>query len=728
MTWKNGPMFPLHLGVWGFLFLSIVPCLFFLLFVFLSFSRAFKSPHKKITMIKVGVGAFYLGGAVYCIVFLGGRRVKKCLIIAAVAAWMATTSPAWASDTTFDEYVVTASRAKESVTEVAAAVTVIGTEAIQNSSATNLGALLAEKGAVQVLQYPGTLSSIGIRGFRTESHGNDLMGHVLVLIDGRRAGTGNAAKILTRNIERVEIIKGAAAVQYGSAAMGGVVNVITRKGEGRPSVFVEAKGGSADYREVASGVSGNAGKFDFSAAVSQSEAGDYKTGDGTTYKNTGNDGLLRASLNTGFEFLPGHRVGLTYTAFDADKIGNPGKIDANDTDNFKNSENSSFDLTYDGQNSSESLAWKARWFRGNDKDEWVDPTPVVGYTSSQETDSEGAQVQLSWNTELFGITSGVDWVDYDIDATWAPQHTTFSNTAGFAMAKLRLFDKTLILSGGARLDRYEVEVLGGQGRKESDNDLNPSAGVVYKVSKHIKLRANVAEAFRMPSAKELAYDYTSAGSTRDGVYYPGTRYVGNADLDPEKSRTSEVGVDLSFGGLKSALTLFDTDFKDKIVSTPNQSGDSSWANIGDATIQGVEGEFSYTFADLFGNWELRPYSLVTWLYEFEDKETGKDLQRTAETTISAGIALSDLDGFTTDLSVSYLSSQDVWDYTNSKETVLPSVTVANLTISKTVLTTEKMGNLTVRGEVKNIFDEDAAYILGYPIPGRQFFAGVTWSY
>ncbi|SCY37664.1 vitamin B12 transporter [Desulfoluna spongiiphila] len=656
--------------------------------------------------------------------------MRKSLMIGAVAAWVAGTSPAWATDTALDEYVVTASRAKESITEVAAAVTVIDAEVIENSSAKDLGELLSEKGGVQVLQYPGALSGITIRGFSTESHGNDLMGHVLILIDGRRAGTGNAAKILTKNIERVEIIKGPAAVQYGSAAMGGVVNVITKKGDAKPTVYVEAKGGSAHYREFASGASGQVGKFDFSAAVSHSEEGDYETGNGTKYNNTGNDGILHASINTGFEFLPGNRIGLIYTAFDADKVGNPGYITENDPDNYKDSENSSYDLTYDGVNASESLAWKARWFGGNDKDSWIDPDPTSGYVSSQETDSKGAQAQISWAGETFGLTTGVDWVDYDIDATWDPKKTNFSNTAGFALAKAKLLDNKMIITGGARYDHYEVEVSGGQGRDESDDDMNPSLGVVYNVSKNIKIRANVAEAFRMPSAKELAYDHTTPGSTWSGVFYPGTHYVGNPDLDPEKSRTYEVGMDVNAGGMRSALTLFTTDFEDKIVSAVNDDGDSTWENLGEATISGVEGDVSYTIGDLFGAWELRPYAAVTYLYEFKDDETDKDLQKVADTTVSGGISLTDLDGFFADLSVSYLSSQKVTDhqFKTKEEVTLASVTVSNLTITKRVISTDTFGTLSLRGEVKNIFDEDAAYIQGYPIPGRQFFAGVTWSY
>ena len=657
--------------------------------------------------------------------------IRKRLIVGALAAFVVTTSPVWAGNNTLDEYVVTASRAKESVTEVAAAVTVIDAEAIENSTAADLGELLVEKGAVQVLQYPGALSSVGIRGFRTESHGNDLMGHVLILIDGRRAGTGNAAKLMTQNIERVEIIKGPAAVQYGSAAMGGVVNVITKRGTDEPSFFVGSKIGSDDFSEYGAGFSGRRGKVDFSASVSRTEEGDYKTGDGKVYDNTGNDGILRGSINVGYELSEGHRIGVIGSVFDADKVGNPSYITQNDKDNYKESENKSYDFTYDGQNSKGSLFWKARYFGGNDQDAWV--TVTSGQADSKyevETKNRGAQAQVAWNSDLFDFTTGVDWVSYDVASSGNPKDTEFSNTAGFLLAKGRFLDNLIVVNGGARFDHYEVEIHGGQGRDESTNDINPSFGMVCNVSKNVKLRANVAEAFRMPSAKELAYDYTTADVVYGGITYPGKHYVGNPDLDPEKSCTYEAGFDLAVAGVKSSFTVFKTDFKDKIVSAVNADGDSSWKNLGEATLQGVEAEVSYTFTDIFSGWEMKPYVGVTHLFTFEDKETGNDLQKTSDTTISSGIALTDLDGFSADLSLSYMSSQKVTDYQFStyNEVTLDSVMVSNLTVSKRIYETDAMGSLTARGEVKNILDEDAAYVQGYPIPGRQFFAGLTWTY
>ena len=196
-----------------------------------------------------------------------------------------------------EQVVVTASRVQEKKKDVTVNVTVIDETEIKNSSAKDLGELLAEKGIGHVQKYPGGLTSIGIRGFRTETHGNDLESYVLILIDGRRAGTGNLAKILTKNIERIEVIRGPASVQYGSAAMGGVINVITKKGSGRPTAFVEGTLGSFDNQEGSVGFSGSFKKFDFSGSFSSGKSGDYDTAEGDRYYNTGYDEKRNSSLN-----------------------------------------------------------------------------------------------------------------------------------------------------------------------------------------------------------------------------------------------------------------------------------------------------------------------------------------------------------------------------------------------------------------------------------------------
>lgn len=140
-------------------------------------------------------------------------------VLMAIPFMAISTQPAFSQETehnltVMDEVVVSESRIEETKREVTANLSIISTEAIEQSSSRDLGELLTEYGLGHIQKYPGALTSVSIRGFRTETHGNDLQGKVLILLDGRRAGTGNAVKIQTKNIERIEIVRGPGAVQY----------------------------------------------------------------------------------------------------------------------------------------------------------------------------------------------------------------------------------------------------------------------------------------------------------------------------------------------------------------------------------------------------------------------------------------------------------------------------------------------------------------------------------
>lgn len=628
-----------------------------------------------------------------------------------------------------EEMVVTASRVKEPKKEITINVSVIDQDAIKTSSARNLGDLLAERAGINIRKYTGTLTSVGIRGFRTESHGNDLLGNVLILLDGRRAATGNVAKIMTRNIERVEIIRGPASVQYGSAAVGGVINVITKQGREEPEVFAEGGLGSFGYEEAAAGFSGKYNMFDFSGSFSRSSRDDYDTGDGDEYKNTGYDEIENISLNLGLEFLPGNRLGFIYTAFDADGVGSSGKLSENDLDDFKDSRNESIDFVYDGHTPSGLFSWMARYFQVDDDDKWVsgqesDPDGFdLWYPepSKRNTDSEGAQGQISLNLKYSTLTAGFDWLNYDIKSSFSPNKSEYDNTAGFILGKTRLLDERLILTAGLRYDEYEVEIIDPAGRNEDDDNFSPSIGVAYLLNNHLKFRANYAEAFVMPAADQLAADYVSW-----------THFVGNPDLDPEESKTYEGGIDFSYAGFNSALTYFHTDFENKIETVYPSATEQTWENLGEATVSGFEGEISYDFGALF-SWDVqvKPYLSFTYLTEYEDEETGEDLQYTPDLTASYGLTISQSDDFSANLNFAYFGEQDIeiWQgMTSIGSATKGGFTVANFTISKKILQTEKFGGLTLNGEIQNIFDKDYEYIDGFPMIGRSFFLGLRYDY
>ena len=101
---------------------------------------------------------------------------------------------------------------------------------IERSVAADITDVLKKNSGVEVVQYSGVLSGIGIRGFRPETSG--LNKRSLLLIDGRPSGVTNLSTLMLDGVERIEVLKGPASSIYGASAMGGVVNVITRRSRG----------------------------------------------------------------------------------------------------------------------------------------------------------------------------------------------------------------------------------------------------------------------------------------------------------------------------------------------------------------------------------------------------------------------------------------------------------------------------------------------------------------
>jgi len=165
----------------------------------------------------------------------GYGRVGLLLAFLAMFAWSPLTATAGEKDQAKDKkklkmetMVVTATRSEEAKDELPQQVDVIGPQEIQETQAADLTDLLKKDSSVDVIQYPGALSGVSIRGFRPEFSG--ITKHYLLLIDGRPAGTTNLAAIPKDIIARVEVLKGPASSLYGGQAMGGVMSLTGHEG------------------------------------------------------------------------------------------------------------------------------------------------------------------------------------------------------------------------------------------------------------------------------------------------------------------------------------------------------------------------------------------------------------------------------------------------------------------------------------------------------------------
>lgn len=650
------------------------------------------------------------------------RWVAVGLVIWSLPAWGEDVKSSQEAMSVLDTIVVTAGRVSEKKEDVSTNITVLSGERIQQSSARHLGELLGEEGFM-IIEYPNSLISVGIRGFRTQTQGNDLSGHILVLINGRRAGTGNLAEIMLDNVERVEIIRGPGAVQYGSSAMGGVINVITKQGLGKPSFSLAQTLGSWNYQKSTVDASGEFKNFDFSFSGSTASQDDYSTADGKTYYNTGFDSKDRISISAGWTFMPENRIGLIYNGYEAEGVGSPNYLSKNDLDDYVDHYNKTFDVVYDGQTADGFLLWNLRYFKTKGQYNNFDPTSY-GNTAfyKRETDQQGGQAQVTADLDHTRLTAGIDWALYKIQDTYTTGDNTYENPAAFLLAKVKLLDEKLVLSAGVRYDQYEVE--DDDGKSIDDSNWTPSLGVTYKIIQGLNLRANYAEAFRMPTADELfTYaDYTAIGF---GIW------SGNPNLVPEQSKTYEIGVDFSKWSCSGGVTYFYTKFEDKISYAYDPvAAVTRYENIKGATISGIEGSFSMDFGPIFDwNCKLKPYGSVTYLAEYTDDENNIDLFYNPQWTLSYGIEFAKPGiGLVSRLNFAYISEQDITDYEGTGDTTLDAYTAANLTISKELFSFDRFGRIMLKADIANLFNEDYAVIQGYPSPGRTYYFGLQYVY
>ncbi|WDP91030.1 MAG: TonB-dependent receptor [Desulfobacter sp.] len=613
----------------------------------------------------------------------------------------------------FDDMVVTSGRIKEKREDVTTNISVYTSEDIQALAVQDLSDLMLKEG-FYIKEYPNSTISVGIRGLSTDTHGNDLSSNVLILINGRRSGTGNLAKITMDNVERIEIIRGPGSVQYGASAMGGVVNIITKRGSQGFTASIEGTMGSWSYKKGAIDIAGGVNKFDYSLSASKSSKGDFETGDGEKYENTGYDSKENMDIDLGFTFLPKNRFGVSLSDHDGDHIGNPGKLTSGTPDQYVDHALKSFDIYYDGQTQDNFLFWKLRYFKG--KDEYF-----VGYPSSpssnytRDTDHQGISAQLTAKWKMVDVTGGLDWADYAIETSKNPgKENTYENPGLFIMAKTRLMEDRLILSLGGRYDKYEVE--GTNGKNTDDSNWSWSFGAAYKILPGLSIRGNIAEAFCMPTADQL-FSYTNWGAW--GIW------IGNENLDPETSRTYEVGIDFKKYGLTAGLTYFYTKFENKISYIDLPGNTHQYANIKGATISGVEGSISYNISERFGwSFKIEPYASFTVFDEYTNDETGENLTSTPDWSAAYGINVSNNElGLVTRLNFVHYGEQDM-----SGGARLAEADVADWSISKRLFSLKDYGIVTLKGEIVNLFDEDYALVQGYPSPGRTFYLGLNYTF
>lgn len=670
--------------------------------------------------------------------------------------------------TTLDEVVVTAGSIEESKRELTVNATVLNEAALKRSTAKNLADLLRQNGFQVYSPGDGSASQrLYIRGFGGSSMSNNEMTYpVLVLLNGHRTGNADVGLMGLENVERVEILRGPGAVQYGSSAMGGVVNIITKRGSETPAINAEAGIGSYDRFDQKFGFSGAANGFEIAAGFKHSSRNAYKTGDGgSTWRRTDYDGKSNADIDLGYSFLGNHRLGahLNYAKIDDGKSPSSGITDTLAYKNQFNQNNNTaynFTFSYEGSTENRLLSWKTAYTHGKLDEKlkgYVDGSPGNPYVGAfwgqapyypglnnfynTLTEMDQFQAQLTYDNGILSLTGGYDYVNYDTtvsyaDYSWASGKTNESsetdNYAAYLLAKLRLLDDSLILSAGGRYDSYEISHRNhdASSRNKADNDnFSPSLGLAWLPNDFIKLRVHYAKGFVMPTTSQLFGGYMTDP---------------NHDLKAAKSDTYEFGVDLAYENLDASLTYFHSEYKNKITPVQLSNGNYINRNLDGATISGFELSFGYDLGGLMNQeFILRPYTCLTYLTQRKNKDKNTyvsldpdTLSDTPKITASYGLAF-DHPGLSLAgaLNAAYLGKRYIRDFSATRSLTNGPIwhetggfTVWDLSMDKRLWEFEDKGALGLRLEVNNLFDKDYAPTYDYPMPGRNFYVGLNYNY
>ncbi len=618
--------------------------------------------------------------------------VRAFALLCVVVLLVATVNPANAEEVETGDIVVTSIKGSEPLAEVTQDVIIITSEDIEKSGATYLPELLRRTTDINVVQNGGygAQTSYFLRGGASNQ--------IVVLIDGikvKSATTGSLdiSKINIKDVERIEILKGAQSTLYGGEAMAGVINIITKKGQsGAPVIGLDLEAGSHSTYDGTVYISGGVGvaTYRLTASIFETEGvSAFKDGDEA-------DGYSSYDYSAKLGLAPHEKVAVELSFKNTTYDG-----DVDDYDFMGNFQDNLF-YTYEGQQQTGSL--RAELFLHKNYEQIL----TIGSTKEQ---NEYIDPNVGWNN--YEIATNMQSFEWQHNINFKPAKITLgyerriesgesvgnfdeliANNAYYANIKSSYNDGTLVFNLGARSDDHEVA---GQATTYR-------IGALYNIkSADMIVRANHSTGFRAPTINELFYENA------------GWMIFTNPDLKPEYSTGFDIGITKSLLNEKATVSLdyFKTEYTDLIsyyfdpdtfISIP--------INIGEANISGIELSIDYKINDNIALWLNHTYM------ETENGATGDELVWRPKNKTSLGL---DYVRENINAGIDLLSVSERKDVGTNPE--LEAYNLVNANVSYQIT---KRITIGVRGE--NIFDEDYEEAGGYGVLGATYHAQVSLRY
>jgi len=609
--------------------------------------------------------------------------------------------------------VITASKIEEPLNSTSAPVEVIGREDIEDKQSERIDEALRGVSGVKINSYGGIdpLAWILIRG-----NDND---HTLVLIDGVEINTpyDNTAKlgsIQTNNIERIEVLKGSHSALYGSEAIGGVINIITREKE---ETDVSVKAGNYETTRGSLFYAGKKGDMPYSLGYSRSDS------KGSIYT-----GAFSGNTSSGkIKFFIGDYSTVQFNSFywDHEKTGGELCCELDNESNYRFTlPDKSINREYDWINSiqfkqyfSERFDYRFQYSRYDFNNTWnLSGDSRFPYPINLDSRNSGSRDTFEIQNNLYfydadTLTIGLQYrgervSTYEFSNSDSTGQSTakeqssvnsFRDSRAIYIQNIFNYKDRFVFSAGARIE----EGLG------FGNEVIPRASASYLFpSTNTKIKGAYGKGIKAASIRQL--------------YDP---IAGNRDLKPERSESYEVSLEQEINKFKFEWTYFNN-YLNELIEWRDTPATPKYINIGKAWIKGFETELSGR--DILDSLDIR---LGYTYLETKDEERNKPLRYRPTNYYSLDARYRGFDRLTLDISLEFVG--DSYNpYTFMKDTDgnslperIPSYKLVNIAASYTI-THPSVEKIEFQLKVNNLFNENYREIGGFHTLGINFLAGV----
>ncbi|MBK1730552.1 TonB-dependent receptor plug domain-containing protein [Thiococcus pfennigii] len=523
-----------------------------------------------------------------------GRRPGWLIpgILLSAAAPLAAEEPL--SAVTLDTLSVTATRSATAIEALPGPIQIFDRDDIERLDARRLSEVLRLAQGVHI-QKKGTRDTVSIRGFTNEQ--------TLILIDGRRLASEPSQKfeldrITLENVERIEIVRGPSSALYGADALGGVINVITRRPEAATFQF-RSRCGQFELGHEEGCEGGFYGAIRPSANLGLSLSGTRIDQPGVTLDSgaslVDDEDLVDFTVESDWRMNEALRLIATAKYLHSDSHflaeSGGGKLTRTDEDDERTDLALSLDYAAEDREGRLQLYYSRL---DKDREQRLEGTGKLQEFDEVRVEKTSADGQYSWflapphritvggdyRIEAFrGTTIATGQDEYQVTregltATGSEAHIDY--WAVFAQDQWQVAPRLNLVLGG-RLD----------GSDQFDNEPTGKLGVVYDLVDRpdaaLQLKGQVAQGYRVPTVRDLYVNVTKGSFTR----------IGNPDLEPEHSRSLDLALEGRYERLRGRLGLFHNEVEDLIAertigTRPDGRPIRQYRNVDEATLRGLE--------------------------------------------------------------------------------------------------------------------------------------------